>query len=161
MSWWYSNLASPIGELSLIAEGGVLREIRFENDERDFEPDPGWRPGGRVLDRTARQLDAYFDRRQRTFELPLGPLGTDFQLRVWEELQGIAYGETISYGELARRLGDPQASRAVGSANGRNPIPIVIPCHRVVGHDGRLTGFGGGIEIKQQLLELESALLWS
>jgi methylated-DNA-[protein]-cysteine S-methyltransferase len=104
------------------------------------------------------QLEEYFSGQRRDFDLELAPQGTEFQLRVWNELTRIPYGTTISYGELARRLGNPDASRAVGTANGANPIPIVVPCHRVIGADGSLTGFGGGLKAKAALLELEGAL---
>jgi methylated-DNA-[protein]-cysteine S-methyltransferase len=106
-----------------------------------------------------RQLRAYFAGELETFDLPLAPEGTPFQLEVWRRLCEIPYGETISYGELARRLGNPNASRAVGLANGANPIPIVIPCHRVIGSDGKLTGYGGGLPIKEKLLALERGQL--
>jgi methylated-DNA-[protein]-cysteine S-methyltransferase len=112
-----------------------------------------------VLDRVESQLNEYFGGSRTTFDLPLEPSGTDFQLNVWELLRKIPYGVTTSYGELARRLGDPKASRAVGAANGANPIPIIVPCHRVVGSKGELTGFGGGIERKRWLLEHEGALI--
>lgn len=109
-----------------------------------------------MLERTRAQLEEYFAGARREFELPLDPRGTDFQRSVWRRLLQIPYGETTTYGALARELGDPGASRAVGLANGSNPIPIVIPCHRVIGANGSLTGFGGGLPIKQALLELES-----
>lgn len=112
-----------------------------------------------VLDRVEAQLKEYFAGWRTTFDLPLEPSGTDFQLSVWELLRKIPYGVTTSYGELARRLGDPKATRAVGAANGANPIPIIVPCHRVVGSKGELTGFGGGIERKRWLLEHEGALM--
>ena len=112
-----------------------------------------------LLDRVEAQLIEYFAGKRTTFDLPLEPSGTDFQLSVWELLRGIPYGVTTSYGELARRLGDPKATRAVGAANGANPIPIIVPCHRVVGSKGELTGFGGGIERKRWLLEHEGALM--
>jgi len=105
------------------------------------------------------QLEEYFCRRRRAFDLPLEILGTDFQRRVWNELTKIPYGETISYGELANRMGDKNLMRAVAAANGANPIPIIIPCHRVIGSDGSLTGYGGGLDVKQKLLELEGS--WS
>lgn len=112
-----------------------------------------------MLDRAERQLMEYFDGTRTTFDLPLEPSGTEFQLRVWELLRRIPYGVTTSYGVLARKLGDPQKSRAVGAANGANPIPIIVPCHRVVGSNGELTGFGGGLERKRWLLEHEGALM--
>jgi len=107
--------------------------------------------------RTREQLEEYFAGRRQEFDLPLDPRGTEFQRRVWQRLRSIAYGETTTYGTLARELGDPGASRAVGLANGSNPLPIVIPCHRVIGTDGSLTGFGGGLPVKQALLDLERA----
>lgn len=112
-----------------------------------------------LLNRVAAQLREYFAGTRTTFDLPLEPSGTDFQLSVWELLRKIPYGVTTSYGELARRLGDPKASRAVGAANGANPIPIIVPCHRVVGSKGELTGFGGGLDRKRWLLEHEGALM--
>jgi methylated-DNA-[protein]-cysteine S-methyltransferase len=102
-----------------------------------------------------RQLSEYFAGERKEFDFPLAPEGTEFQRAVWKRLQEIPYGQTISYGELARRVGNPKASRAVGAANGKNPIPIVIPCHRVIGADGKLTGFGGGLPIKEALLAIE------
>ena len=156
MSWSWSTIDSPVGELLLVAEGSVLREVRFEG-ERAHVPSREWRSGGRVVARAERQLEEYFAGERRAFDLPLGPVGTPFQRRVWAALERIPYGETISYGELARRVGNPSASRAVGAANGRNPIPIVIPCHRVIGSTGKLTGFGGGLDVKRALLDLETA----
>lgn len=158
MTFSFCNVESPVGTLTLVAEGALLREIRFPSAPR-LEPGPGWREGGTTLLRAARQLEQYFAGERREFELELGPQGTPFQERVWRELARIPYGRTTSYGALARRVGNPNASRAVGAANGRNPLPIVIPCHRVVGADGRLTGFGGGIETKRFLLEHEAELL--
>jgi len=117
--------------------------------------DPEWREDKVPLREVIQQLRAYFAKELETFKLTLAPEGTDFQQSVWNELCGIPYGETISYGELAKRVGNPKASRAVGAANGQNPIPIIIPCHRVIGSDGKLTGFGGGLPIKQKLLALE------
>jgi methylated-DNA-[protein]-cysteine S-methyltransferase len=112
-----------------------------------------------VLARARRQLEEYFAHARTTFDLPLDPVGSAFQLRVWSALRAIPYGTTLSYSDLARRLGDVRATRAVGAANGRNPIPIIVPCHRVVGAHGELTGFGGGIDRKRWLLEHEGALL--
>jgi methylated-DNA-[protein]-cysteine S-methyltransferase len=113
-----------------------------------------------VLGEATRQLDAYFSKRLRRFDLPLAPHGTPFQLEVWQALQRIPYGDTWSYADLARRIGRPDAVRAVGAANGRNPIPIVIPCHRVIGSNGQLVGFGGGLPLKRWLLDLESRRLF-
>jgi methylated-DNA-[protein]-cysteine S-methyltransferase len=113
-----------------------------------------------ILAETARQLDAYFSQRLREFDLPLAPRGTKFQLDVWNTLQKIPYGKTWSYADLAKRIGRPDAVRAVGAANGRNPLPIIIPCHRVIGSNGQLVGFGGGLPIKRWLLELEQDRLF-
>jgi methylated-DNA-[protein]-cysteine S-methyltransferase len=110
-----------------------------------------------VVDEAIRQLRAYFAKKLTRFDLPLQPEGTPFQIEVWRELQTIPYGKVISYGELAKRIGKPRASRAVGGANGSNPIPIIIPCHRVIGSNGKLTGYAGGLHIKEALLKLESA----
>lgn len=149
---------TPIGPLGLLAGDDGLRMIRFH-----AEADLRWAGAeARVaahplLDAARRQLDDYFAGTRRAFDLPLAPRGTDFQLGVWRALSAIPYGDTISYAELARRIGQPSARRAVGAANGRNPLPIVVPCHRVIGADGSLTGFGGGLPTKQFLLHLEGA----
>ncbi len=136
MSFIFTYLQSPIGLLLLAADNEGLREITF--------PKNGMPPSR-----------AYFAGELETFDLPLAPGGTPFQQRVWNELCKIPYGETISYGQLAQRIGNPNASRAVGLANGSNPIPIIIPCHRVIGSNGKLTGYGGGLPIKEKLLALE------
>ncbi|MFI6421691.1 methylated-DNA--[protein]-cysteine S-methyltransferase [Streptomyces sp. NPDC050842] len=147
---------SPYEPLTLVAVDGVLSRIhmtgqRHRPPEETFgEPDP--RPFGE----TVRQLDAYFAGELTEFDLPLHLVGTPFQLRVWAELCRIPYGETRTYGELAEALGNPAASRAVGLANGKNPVGIVVPCHRVVGASGSLTGYGGGLDRKQRLLAFES-----
>ena len=155
----YTFTDSPIGRLLLAGDDAGLRRIEFPEGRHPQEPQPGWREERARFSEALRQLDAYFAGRLRRFELPLAPQGTGFQRSVWEALCLIPYGETLSYGELARRLGKPGASRAVGLANGRNPLPIVIPCHRVVGSDGSLTGFGGGLPTKTKLLRLEGARL--
>jgi methylated-DNA-[protein]-cysteine S-methyltransferase len=121
--------------------------------------DDGRGPAGELLEHARRQLAEYFARSRSTFDLPLDAVGSVFQRRVWDALRAIPYGTTVSYSELARRLGDSRATRAVGAANGRNPIPIIVPCHRVVGARGDLTGFGGGLDRKRWLLEHEGALL--
>ncbi len=149
-----SIVDTPIGPLGLIASATGLRGVRF-NGRR-------LRPEGRspVLADAARQLHAYFEGELVSFDLPLELEGSDFQQRCWRALATIPYGQTVSYGEQARRLGlGPDAARAVGAANGRNPLPIVLPCHRVIGADGSLTGFGGGLPAKRFLLEHEGALL--
>jgi methylated-DNA-[protein]-cysteine S-methyltransferase len=148
-------MESPIGALLLAGDETALVSIGFTAGTHPQQPDPSWREDARPLAGAARQLREYFAGTRRKFDLPLAPAGTAFQRSVWDQLVKIPYGETISYGELARRIGNPRASRAVGLANGSNPIPIVIPCHRVIGSDGRLVGFGGGLDIKQRLLALE------
>ena len=125
-----------------------MEEVQFDPIRIGVRVRSTWRE-------TIRQLRAYFAGELEAFDLPLAPQGTPFQLAVWKRLCEIPYGETISYGELARRIGNPNASRAVGLANGSNPIPIVIPCHRVIGSNGKLTGYGGGLPIKEKLLALE------
>jgi methylated-DNA-[protein]-cysteine S-methyltransferase len=151
----YTWMDSPVGKLRLAADDAGLRELRFARGLDPDGVDPSWREDPAPLAEAIRQLRAYFAAELRTFNLPLAPLGTPFQLRVWQQLRKIPWGETISYGELATRIGNPKASRAVGLANGANPIAIIVPCHRVVGSNGKLTGYGGGLEIKQFLLALE------
>ena len=162
MTATYHDLDTPIGTLRLV--GGEDSIDRIELPNRAAEPpDPAWdRSDDRlpaVLNEAKRQLEEYFAGERQDFDLPLFPHGTAFQQRVWAELRRIPFGETISYGELAARIGKPTASRAVGAANGRNPLPVVVPCHRVIGSDGRLTGFGGGLPTKQALLDLERRAL--
>jgi methylated-DNA-[protein]-cysteine S-methyltransferase len=150
------EISTPVGRLRLAGDERGLRGISFENRFHPAEP-AGDRPSAQKPFREAiAQLEAYFAGELRRFDLPLAPEGTPFQREVWSALTTIPYGETLSYGELARRLGKPAATRAVGAANGQNPIPIVIPCHRVIGADGSLTGFGGGLAIKRRLLDLEA-----
>lgn len=146
---------SPIGPLLLTMTAGRLTEIGFDPPETAGQPGPSAQRTAEPFGQVIAQLDEYFGGRRRVFDLPLSITGTDFQRRVWQELQAIPYGETISYGQLAERIGNPRAVRAVGLANGRNRLPIVIPCHRVIGADGKLVGFGGGLPIKAQLLDLE------
>jgi methylated-DNA-[protein]-cysteine S-methyltransferase len=153
----YGFVETPIGRL-LVAGDEAIREIRFP--QRAQGPKPGWAESARgAVGEALRQLRQYFDGRRTEFDLPLDPDGTSFQRQVWRQVQEIPYGSTISYAELARRAGNPRACRAVGGANGRNPIPIVIPCHRVIAADGTLGGFGGGLRIKRMLLELEGGAL--
>jgi methylated-DNA-[protein]-cysteine S-methyltransferase len=150
-----STVESPIGPLTLIARGGVLTNVSMhEQRHTSPPPDESIRDDAWFKD-VAAQLDAYFAGELSSFDLEMNLLGTPFQRSVWRELCEIPYGETISYGELAHRLGNPNASRAVGLANGRNPIAIIVPCHRVIGANGSLTGYGGGLERKTWLLELE------
>lgn len=146
----------PIGRISITTTENALTEIRFLGGKMlpDGEFDA---PASRgLMAEVLRQLRAYFNGKLRRFDLPLDPQGTPFQLRVWKELQKIPYGETQSYLQIAQAIGKPTGSRAVGMANGRNPIPIVIPCHRVIGASGKLVGFGGGLPTKQRLLLLEN-----
>lgn len=155
---YFAEWKSPLGTLTLESDGEALTRIRLPAEE--YEVDPAARrlrkPG--LFRAAAVQLKEYFAGTRRTFDLPLNPAGTVFQHKVWNELVKIPFGETISYTELAERVGRPGSHRAVGAANGRNPLPIVIPCHRVIGKSGKLTGYAGGLEAKQKLLELEGAL---
>ena len=152
---WYDELPTPIGVLRLVADSQGLREVWFETGRHRKSPKPEWIRAPERLEEPRRQREEYFAGDRTQFDLALHPLGTPFQLAVWEELGRIPYGVTISYAELARRIGQPSAVRAVGAANGRNPIPIVLPCHRVIGSDGSLTGFGGGLPTKRFLLAME------
>jgi methylated-DNA-[protein]-cysteine S-methyltransferase len=151
----YTQIESPLGPLLLAADDAGLRQILFVNGRHPAKPESTWKKDRAALTETIRQLQAYFAGELENFDLQLAPVGTPFQLAVWRRLTDIPYGETISYGELASRMGNPKASRAVGLANGSNPIPIVIPCHRVIGSNGKLTGYGGGLPIKEKLLALE------
>ncbi|MBA2078627.1 methylated-DNA--[protein]-cysteine S-methyltransferase [Rhodanobacter sp. PCA2] len=155
---WYDELPTPIGRLRLVADAQGLREVWFESGRQQKAPAPHWRRDAGKLAFARVQLEEYFAGTRQAFELPLHPLGTPFQRTVWEELARIPYGVTVSYGEMARRIGQPQAVRAVGAANGRNPLPIVLPCHRVIGADGSLTGFGGGLPVKRYLLSFEQRI---
>jgi methylated-DNA-[protein]-cysteine S-methyltransferase len=151
----YYNWTSPLGKLLLVASAEGLRAIRFEGREKFSPPRPDWIYGEEPFRDLMRQLQEYFAGSRSDFDLPLAPQGTSFQIKVWDALQKIPYGETISYAELAQRIGRPKAVRAVGAANGANPIPILIPCHRVIGSNGALVGYGGGLDIKKHLLALE------
>ena len=150
---------SPVGPLLLAGSRAGLNYISFSGGRHAVAVDPGWTEERSFFDEVIGQLQEYFAGERKTFLLPLIPEGTEFQRVVWSELQKIPYGETISYKGLADRIGKPKAVRAVGAANGANPIPIIIPCHRVIGNDGSLTGFGGGLPLKKRLLELESRQL--
>ncbi|WP_266168922.1 methylated-DNA--[protein]-cysteine S-methyltransferase [Dyella subtropica] len=152
---WYDEMPTPIGCLRLVADAQGVREIWFETGRHKKTPDPSWIRAAEPLAAVRRQLDEYFAGDRQCFDLRLHPVGTPFQLEVWHELGRIPYGVTISYADLARRIGQPLAVRAVGAANGRNPLPIVLPCHRVIGSDGSLTGFGGGLPTKRFLLSME------
>ncbi|MDG2534531.1 methylated-DNA--[protein]-cysteine S-methyltransferase [Sphingomonas sp. HITSZ_GF] len=152
------TIASPVGELTLVASGTGIVAILWENDSPDrVKLDATTEDAGHpVLEAAEAQLREYFDGARTAFDLPLDFRGTDFQKSVWAELLAIPFGETRSYGEIAEKLGRPKAARAVGAANGRNPISIVAPCHRVIGSTGKLTGFAGGLAAKEYLLTLES-----
>jgi len=151
----YTYFPSPIGGLLLAGNGEQLGYIGFPEGKSRMRHQDMWRPDDGAFPEVKRQLLAYFGGELTSFELSLSPQGTEFQRQVWQALQTIPYGETRSYGEVAKQVGRPLASRAVGAANGRNPLPIVIPCHRVIGSTGTLTGFGGGLEAKATLLRLE------
>lgn len=150
-----TSVDSPIGKLVLVADEKGLRHLHFPDDSSAYEVDAIEDPE-RFVDAT-QQLDAYWAGKRVEFDLPLLPEGTAFRKQVWDALLEVPYGETASYGEVARRIGRPKAARAVGAACGSNPLPIFIPCHRVVGASGALTGFGGGLPIKERLLALEQA----
>jgi methylated-DNA-[protein]-cysteine S-methyltransferase len=152
---FYTQIESPLGPLLLAADDVGLRQILFVKGRHPAQPETSWKEDHVPLNETIQQLQAYFAGELENFDLKLAPEGTPFQLGVWHRLCDIPYGTTISYGELAGRIGNPKASRAVGLANGSNPIPIVIPCHRVIGSNGKLTGYGGGLPIKEKLLALE------
>jgi methylated-DNA-[protein]-cysteine S-methyltransferase len=162
-SFTFTRLATPIGELTLTASDTALTAVYFPTSRHGPPPTDraGWIEGGGthpLLARARTQLEEYFAGSRTRFDLPLAAAGSVFERRVWDALLEIPFGSTTSYGELARRLGDPRATRAVGGANGKNPIPIIVPCHRVIGADGDLTGFGGGIERKRWLLAHEGVL---
>jgi methylated-DNA-[protein]-cysteine S-methyltransferase len=146
---------SPVGPITLVAVDGVLASLHMDQQRHTPAPETFGARDASAFEEAARQLEAYFAGTRTEFDLELALAGTPFQQRVWKELQTIGYGETISYGQLADRIGQPSASRAVGLANGRNPVGIIVPCHRVVGADGSLTGYGGGIERKRFLLAHE------
>jgi len=158
--YYYKTMQSPVGELKLIATDKGLAAILWENDnprrvrlspllERKTHP---------ILLRTERQVTEYLDGRRKTFSVKLTPVGTEFQNKVWTALKTLRFGETCSYGEIARQIGKPQAMRAVGAAIGRNPVSLIVPCHRVIGASGKLTGFAGGLKTKEHLLALEGSI---
>ena len=152
---YFSFVQTPIGELLVAGTESVLKLISFPGDTQRRFPQACWVEESRPLTPVIEQLKAYFDGKLRSFDLALSLEGTSFQKEVWQALQEIPYGQTASYGEIALKIGRPEAVRAVGMANGKNPLPIVIPCHRVIGKSGDLIGFGGGLELKEKLLSLE------
>lgn len=153
---FYCYHDSPVGRLLLAGEQGCLKVVSFSSGKHVRQPQPEWQENERVFHAVVQQLDEYFAGERRDFDLDLQPDGTAFQKAVWDALRDIPYGETASYGDIARRIGRPKAVRAVGAANGLNPIPIIIPCHRVIGANGKLTGYGGGLPVKEKLLSLEA-----
>lgn len=153
---YYCYLDTPIGELLLAGEDGALAMIGFPKGSMRRDPKAEWIYNEKPLANARQQLEEYFAGDRKDFDLPLKIEGTEFQVSVLKALQEIPYGQTVSYGEIAKRIGRPKAVRAVGAANGRNPIPIVVPCHRVIGSSGDLTGFGGGLDTKEALLRLEA-----
>ncbi len=151
----YDRVESPIGPITLVGDGESLRLVGLPDSRHPLNILPEWMRSPQAFAETKRQFDAYFAGELVEFDLPLQPHGTEFQQRVWKALRTIPYAKTINYAELARRVGNPKASRAVGLANGANPLSIIVPCHRVIGANGSLTGYGGGLEAKKYLLDLE------
>ena len=154
----HATMDSPLGALLLWGREGALEGVSFLAGTQGRIPADDWVADARQLEAVMSQLEEYFAGRRRGFDVTVDPQGTPFQRQVWRRLREIPYGVTITYGELARRVGKPAAARAVGAANGQNPIPIIIPCHRVIGANGKLTGFAGGLHLKEGLLALEQAL---
>jgi methylated-DNA-[protein]-cysteine S-methyltransferase len=152
----YATVDSPLGELLLVGDGHALRGLYMQEGRLPKRIHPGWERSEQPFAPVIEQLAEYFDGRRREFDVPLVLDGPPFQCQAWHALREIPYGETVSYGEQARRIGQPDAARAVGAANGQNPIAVIVPCHRVIGADGKLTGFGGGLERKRLLLDLEA-----
>jgi methylated-DNA-[protein]-cysteine S-methyltransferase len=157
----WTVIDTPVGEMMVVGDDAALHFVHLPDSflRTAFDPDRAGTPA--AVRAAAEQIAAYFAGALTTFSLPLDPAGTEFQRHVWSALADIAYGTTESYGELAARIGNPKACRAVGLANGRNPIPLVLPCHRVIGANGSLTGYGGGLELKKSLLDHERAVLGS
>jgi len=158
MTLCYSYIDSPVGPLLVAGDASALHFLSFPTGHKSFGPQPGWSPSEAPFAEVRRQIDAYFAGRLQSFSLPLHLSGSAFQVSVWRYLAGIPFGETRSYGQIAATLGRPRASRAVGAANGSNPLPIILPCHRVLGATGALTGFGGGLATKAYLLRHEGVL---
>jgi methylated-DNA-[protein]-cysteine S-methyltransferase len=158
MALSFTRISSPVGTLKLVATASALLAVVWRDHGAGQVPvhDSVEVSSHPVLDAAARQLEEYFAAKRRSFDLPLEFMGTEFQRRAWQALQTIPYGETRSYADMARQIGQPNAVRAIGAANGRNPISIIVPCHRVIGSSGALTGFGGGLDAKAKLLALEA-----
>jgi methylated-DNA-[protein]-cysteine S-methyltransferase len=159
MTTFYTTIPSPLGELLLAGDGRVLQRLDMREGRRPIALDPAWRRDDGAFAEVIVQLREYFDGARQRFDVELALAGNEFELRVWRELLEIPYGETASYGQIAHRVGAPGAARAVGLANGRNPVAVIVPCHRVIGADGSLTGYGGGLERKRLLLDLEAGVL--
>jgi methylated-DNA-[protein]-cysteine S-methyltransferase len=155
----FSTIDSPLGELLLLGDGRALHGLHMLTGRRPPRIDPRWARRDEAFAAVRTQLAEYFAGARREFNLPLVLDGGEFERQVWQALLEVGYGETVSYGHIARAIGRPTASRAVGLANGRNPIAVIVPCHRVIGADGTLTGYGGGLERKRLLLELEGGVL--
>jgi len=160
MKYYYTVMESPVGDITLIADEESLCAIYWQNQKPDNKKFPGLekKDDNKVLRSSVKQLNSYFKGKRTEFDLPLRPVGTNFQERVWRALTSIGYGETVSYGDIANNINNPKAVRAVGAAIGKNPISIIIPCHRVIGSNGKLTGFAGGLSTKEFLLNLENQL---
>jgi methylated-DNA-[protein]-cysteine S-methyltransferase len=155
----YTTMDSPIGELLLLGDGDTLHGLHMQAGRHPLRINPRWQRDDDAFADVRNQLEEYFAGERSTFDLKMHLEGTAFQRTVWHALTEIPYGETISYGELARRIGRPDRARAVGTANGQNPIAVIVPCHRVIGANGKLVGYGGGLDNKRRLLELESGVL--
>lgn len=151
----YCLIQSPLGKLLLAGNDQTLTHLFFQDGRHPIKPDPRWSYCETGLRKPIQQLNEYFSGKRQSFTIKLAPEGTAFQQKVWSALRAIPYGQTVSYGEIAKAIGKPKASRAVGTANGRNPISIIVPCHRVIGSNGKLVGYGGGLPIKEALLSLE------
>lgn len=158
MKYSYTVMKSPVGDITLIADKENLCAIYWPNQKPDKKkfPDLEKKDGSKVLRSAVNQLNSYFAGKADKFDIPLRPVGTDFQERVWKALRSIKYGKTVSYGDIAKKIGNPKAVRAVGAAIGKNPLSIIVPCHRVIGSNGKLTGFAGGLGTKEFLLNLEN-----
>lgn len=159
MKYSYTVMKSPVGDIILIADKENLCAIYWPNQKPDNKkfPDIERKDGSKVLRSAVKQLNSYFAGNSEKFDIPLRPVGTDFQERVWKALRSIKYGKTVSYGDIAKKIGNPKAVRAVGAAIGKNPLSIIVPCHRVIGSNGKLTGFAGALGTKEFLLNLEQS----
>jgi methylated-DNA-[protein]-cysteine S-methyltransferase len=158
MSFEYTYIDSPVGKLLLAGENEVIYYVSFPSGKMHFQPKPDWQYNPATLSQARQQIAAYFAGQLKQFDLAIAPNGSVFQMQVLDALQQIPFGEMRSYKDIAHTIGRPQSMRAVGAANGRNPIPLIIPCHRVIGANGSLTGFGGGVDTKAFLLCLEGAI---